>query len=160
MVEPFVVRRADITDIEALSQLCQKTFRETFMNDFPVDHAEQILNSPFRSWTNEENLAKKINNSQQAIWLIEDQSVNEIVACVIAGCCEVDDIPHSDVCLNKDGILSFFYVRSDRQNQGLAQQLMDIILPWFDEQYPSRPIWLTVWSKDVLTQLMKRPANL
>ena len=92
--------------------------------------------------------------------LIEDQSANEIVACVIAGCCEVDDIPHSDVCLNKDGILSFFYVRSDRQNQGLAQQLMDIILPWFDEQYPSRPIWLTVWSKDVLTQLMKRPANL
>ncbi len=36
----FVLRRADISDIDALSQLRQKTFRETFVEDFSIPFPE------------------------------------------------------------------------------------------------------------------------
>jgi hypothetical protein len=38
MDNQFVLRRADITDIDALSQLCQRTIRETFLEDFSISY--------------------------------------------------------------------------------------------------------------------------
>jgi ribosomal protein S18 acetylase RimI-like enzyme len=44
------------------------------------------------------------------------------------------------------------YVQRDRQSHGFGQQLMNVMIPWLEEQYPTRPIWLTVWSGNVKAQ--------
>lgn len=156
MDNQFVLRRADITDIEALSQICQQTFRETFMEDFLIPYPEQDLENYFRSSTSPESFAKKINNPKQAVWLIEDRTNGELVAYAVAGPCTIDDIPHPDVCSNEDGLINRLYVRRHQQSSGFGQQLMNVILPWFEEQYPGKPIWLSVWSGNLKAQKFYR----
>jgi ribosomal protein S18 acetylase RimI-like enzyme len=93
-----------------------------------------------RSSASPEYFANKITDPQRAVWVIEDKIINELVAYAIAGLCDIDDIPHPDVQTNKDGTLNRLYVRRDRQNYGFGRQLMNVILPWIQEQYPDRPI--------------------
>ncbi|CAF1072362.1 unnamed protein product [Rotaria sordida] len=152
MDNQFVLRRADITDIEALSQLYQKTFQETFMEDFSIPYSEKDLDSYFRSFASPESFAKKINNPKRAVWVIEDSTNCELVAYAIAGPCDAVDIPHPDICSNKDGAINLLYVRRHQRSHGLGQQLMNVILTWLEEQYPTGSIWLTVSSQDLKTQ--------
>ncbi len=39
-------------------------------------------------------------------------------------------LPYHDVCLGEDGEIEFFYVRRDRQSQGLGQRLINEALSW------------------------------
>ncbi len=145
MDNQFVIRRADITDIEALSELRQKTFRETFEEDLSITFPKNDLDSFLRSSGSPEIFGKTIHDPQQAVWVIEDKTNGELVAFTVVGPCNIDDIPHPDVCSNKDAAIYSLFIRRDLQNREFGQQLMDILLPWLDEQYPERPIWLNVW---------------
>jgi ribosomal protein S18 acetylase RimI-like enzyme len=152
MDNQFIIRRADTTDIEALSALRQKTFRETFVEDFSIPYPENDLDSYFRSSASPESFAKKIHDPQRAVWVIEDKTNDELVAYTVVGPCNIDDIPHPDVCSNKDAEIYSLYIRRDRQNRGFGQQLMNILLSWLEEHYPGRPIWLNVWSGNFKAQ--------
>jgi len=152
MDNQFVIHRADITDIEALSKLYQKTFRETFVEDFSIPYPESDLDSYFLSSASPENFAKKIQDPKRAVWVIEDKTNGELVAFTAVGPCNFDAAPHPDVCSNKDAEIYQLYIRRDRQNHGFGQQLMNVLLPWLEEQYPGRPIWLIVWSKNFKAQ--------
>ena len=66
----FVVRRADISDIDALSYLCQTTIREASMEELSIPYSEEDLDSYFRSSASPESFTKKINDPQRAVWLI------------------------------------------------------------------------------------------
>ncbi|CAF1216234.1 unnamed protein product [Rotaria sp. Silwood1] len=146
MDDRFVLRRAHISDIDALSQLCQRTIRETFVEDLSIHYPEKYLDSYFRSSTSPEWFANKIVDPQQAVWIIEDTINNEFIAYAVAGAS--DDISHLDVCPNKDGILNRLYIRRDHQSHGFGRQLMKVILSWLDEHYSARPVWLSVLSKN------------
>jgi ribosomal protein S18 acetylase RimI-like enzyme len=152
MDDQFVLRRADIIDINALSQLRQKTFRETFIEDFSIPFPKKELDSFIHSSTSPESFAKKIDDPKRAIWVIEEKINGELIAFTTAGPCDTDHIPHPDVCSNKDGAIDQFYVQRNRQSHGFGQQLMNIVLSWLEEQYPARPIWLTVWSGNFKAQ--------
>ncbi len=152
MADQFILRRANISDIEPLSQLNQKTFRETFVEDFSIPYPEKDLDSYFRSSASPESFAKKIYDPKRAIWVIEDKTNGELVAFALVGPCNTDDIPHSDICSDKDGAICCLYVQRDRRSHGFGQQLMNVILSWLEEQYPTRPIWLTVWSQNFKAQ--------
>lgn len=150
MDNQFVLRRADISDIDALSQLCQKTFRETFMEDLSIPYPENDVDSFFRLSASPEWFANKIVNPKLGAWLIEDKTNNELVAYAVAGPCDV--IKHPDVQPNQGGALYRLFVRRDRQNHGFGQQLMNVILLWLEERYPGRPIWLGVYSDNFKAQ--------
>jgi ribosomal protein S18 acetylase RimI-like enzyme len=152
MDDQFILRRADISDINALSQLCQRTYRETFIEDFSIHYPENDLDSYFRSSASPEWFAKKIADPQRAVWVIEEKSNGELVAYAVVGPCDVADMPHPDVCSNKDGALNRLFVRRDRQSYGFGRQLMSVILSWLEEHYPARPIWLNTWSRNVKAQ--------
>ena len=62
MDNQFVLRRADITDVDTLSQFYQKTFREIFVEDFSFPYSEKGLDAYFHSLASPECFAKKINN--------------------------------------------------------------------------------------------------
>ncbi len=128
MSNQFILRRGDINDIEALSKLCQKTFRETFLEDFSIPYPEKDIDSYILSSASQESFAKKIHDPTRAIWVIEDKTNSELIAFAMAGSCEADDIPHSDICSDKDGTLNRLYVQRDHQSQGFGRQLMNVIL--------------------------------
>ena len=150
MDNQFVLRRANIFDIEALAELCQKTFRETFVEDFAISYPENDLDSLFRSSATPEWFAKKINDPKQAVWIIEDQINGEFVAYTVVG--PVDNIPHPGICPDKDGMLRRLFVRRDRRNHGFGRQLMNVALLWLEKHFPERSIWLSVWSKNSKAQ--------
>jgi ribosomal protein S18 acetylase RimI-like enzyme len=152
MDDRFVLRRGEISDIDALSQLYRKTFRETFVEDLSIPYPEQDLEAYFRLGASPESFAKTIHDPKRAIWVIEEKINGELVALAVVGPCDADDIPHSDVCSNKDGAIYRLYVQRDRQSHGFGQQLINVILPWLEEHYPTRPIWLNVWSGNFKAQ--------
>ncbi len=91
MDNQFIIRRTDITDIEALSALRQKTFRETFVEDFSISFSKNDLDSYFRSSASPEIYAKKLNDPQRAVWVIEDKTNGELVAFTVVGACNIDE---------------------------------------------------------------------
>ncbi|CAF4736317.1 unnamed protein product [Rotaria sp. Silwood1] len=152
MENQFILRRADISDIDALSQLSQRTVRETFVEDLCITYPEKFLDSYFHSSASPQWFANKINDPKRAVWVIEDKTNDEIVAYAVVSPCIIDEIPHSDVCSNKDGVLNRLYVRRDRRSHGFGQQLMNVSLFWFTEHFPKRPIWLRVLSQNLKAQ--------
>ncbi|CAF1331461.1 unnamed protein product [Rotaria sordida] len=133
MENQFILRRADISDIDALSQLAQRTIQETFVEDLCISYPENFLDSYFHSSA-------------------KDKTNGELVAYAAVSPCIIDDIPHSDVCSNKDGALHRLYVRRDRQSHGFGPQLMNVSLSWFTEHFPKRSIWLRVLSQNLKAQ--------
>lgn len=152
MDNQFILRSAKMSDVDGLSQLCQKTFRETFVDDFSIPYPKKDLDSYLHLSTSPEVFSKKLNDPKQAIWVIEDSTSSELVAYVSAGPADTADFPHPDVCSNIDGAIHRLYVQRDRRNHGFGQQLMNAILSWFEEFYPTRPIWLAVLSKNFKAQ--------
>ncbi|CAF0892175.1 unnamed protein product [Rotaria sp. Silwood1] len=150
MDDQYFLRRAAISDINTLSQLAQKTFRETFIEDLSIPYPESDLDTYFRSSASSEFFAKTITDSKRAVWVIQDKTNGQIVAYAIAGLC--NNIPHPDVCSDQDGQLNQLYVQRDQQNHGFGQQLMNVVLSWLNEHYPKRPIWLTVCSNNLKAQ--------
>jgi diamine N-acetyltransferase len=150
MSNRIVLRRATLDDADQLAALCQKTFRETFVEDFTIPYPAEDLDDYFRSAASTEAFAKKIADLRRAAWVIEDQDTKKLLAYALAGPC--DDIPHPQVQSNIDGEISRLYVQRDQQGHGYGQQLMNLILRWLDEHYPQRPIWLSVWSKNLKAQ--------
>ncbi len=47
MSNQFVLRRAEINDSKALSELCKQTFRETFIVDYGISFDEKDLETQF-----------------------------------------------------------------------------------------------------------------
>jgi ribosomal protein S18 acetylase RimI-like enzyme len=152
MSNQFVLRRAVVSDKDGLSALHQKSVRETFIEDLSIPYPEKDLEIYFHKAASLESFEKKILDSKQAIWVVEDQTNCELVAYAAVGPCDVNDIPHPDICSYEDGALYRMYVLRNRQGHGFGRQLMNTVLPWFEENYPSRPIWLNVFSLNVKAQ--------
>jgi RimJ/RimL family protein N-acetyltransferase len=150
MDNQFVLRRADVSDIDALSQLSQKTFRETFVEDFSIPYPEKDLQSFFHSSASPEFFANRIIDPKRAAWVIEDKMNDDLIGYALVGPC--NNIPHPDVCSNKDGLLNRFFIRRDQRNHGFGQQLMNEVLLWLEEHYPARPVWLSVFSENFKAQ--------
>ena len=157
MDSQFVLRRADLSDAEALAKLFERTYRETFVEVFCVGYPEKDLNCNFRSSASPEWFSKIIVDSHQAVWVIEDQTNDELVAYAVVGPAHINDMPHSDLCSNLDGALTHLFVQYNYQSRGLGKKLMNVILPWLEEHHPGRPIWLNVWSGNLKAQKFYTP---
>ena len=152
MDDRFILRRATMSDSDPLSQLCEKTLRETFIEDFAIPYPKKGFDTYLCSYASPEGFVTKLNDPRHAIWIIEDQTNGEFVAYALIGPCDIHTIPHPDVCSNEDGLIDALFIRRDYRSYGLGQQLMKVILSWFEEHYPRRPLWLTVWTGNIKAQ--------
>ena len=150
MEDRYQIRRAQVDDIPNLSKLHQRTFQETFVEDFGIPYPEEDLQEYYRTSSSEEYFREKISDSRRFILVIEDQSNGDLLGYSLCGPCE--DLPHDDVKIDEDGQLSRIYIRRDFQNHKFGQRLMKENIQWFDENYPSKTIWLSVWSKNFKAQ--------
>ena len=78
MDNQFLLRGAQSADIDALSQLYQQTFRETFVEDFSIPYPEKDLISYFRSSSSPESFTEALNNPKAATWVIEDKTNGQL----------------------------------------------------------------------------------
>ncbi|CAF1027560.1 unnamed protein product [Adineta steineri] len=152
MNNQFVFRRADISDIDKLSILCQKTYHESVVEDLSVCYPEKDLNYYLHSAASPEWFTNTISDPKRAVCVVEDQTNGEFVAYAVAGSSCIDAIPHPDICSDKDGALYRLYVRRDRQSYGFGKQLMNVVLSWLEEHYHGQPVWLTVFSENLKAQ--------
>ncbi|CAF4238798.1 unnamed protein product [Rotaria sp. Silwood2] len=150
MDDQFTLRRADIFDSNALFHLRQKTFQETYVEDFSIPLSKKDIDDYFHSSASSENFAKKIVDPKQAVWVIENKTNAKLVGYASVGPC--NDIPHPDVRPNKDALVSAIYIQRDRRNHGFGQQLMNVVLCWSEEHCPEGSIWLGVWFKNFKAQ--------
>ncbi|CAF4061282.1 unnamed protein product [Adineta steineri] len=152
----FILRRAIDTDNVTLAELNQQTFIEAYVEDLAIPFSEEQLQSYFRTSVSPQYFAKKIADSQQSIWVVEDKTSGELVAFANVGRCEIF---HPESRIDEDGEIYRLYVRRNYQGYGLGRWLMNVILSWFEEQYPRRPIWLGVWIGNLKAQNLYKHYN-
>ena len=146
MNNQFTLRRAIDTDHVALSQINQRTFRETYVDGVIDIEYEHVLGPYSRSTMSPEIYTNQIADPQQATWIVEDKTTAEIVAFANAGPCT---LTHPDIRANEDGELCRLHVRRDRQGNKLGQWLMNEALSWLEDRFPGRPVWVRVWANNM-----------
>lgn len=147
--EPFILRRAIVSDNHALAQLNRHAFLQTYLEDFHLSVSQDNIDAHFRNTMTPEIFLQKLTDPQQATWVIENTLNHELIAFLNAGPCF---LPHSDVSQGEDGEIDRLYVLRDQQGKGWGPWLIKEALSWFNTQYSSRPIWLGVWSGNIKAQ--------
>ena len=136
MSEP-TLRRATLSDAQALSDIGAATFIETFGHLYPAQDLEAFLPSAYGL----ERTNLDLEDPNKASWLVEKDS--HVVGYASAGPC---DLPHHDVS-TRSLELKRFYLLKAHQNGGVGGRLWTRVLDWMTAQTPP-DLWIGVWSEN------------
>ena len=136
MSEP-VIRRAALSDAEALSRIGIETYAETFGHMYPPEDLEAFFAAAYGL----EKTRRDLTDPAKAAWLVEIDG--EVVGHALAGPC---DLPHDDVT-PACGELKRLYLLKAHQGGGLGSRLLATVLAWLERDGP-RPLWIGVWSEN------------
>ncbi|MDO9432098.1 MAG: GNAT family N-acetyltransferase [Phenylobacterium sp.] len=136
MQEP-VIRRATVTDAQAVAEIGARTFSETFAHLYPPEDLAGFLAEAYSLEQTRADLA----DPAKAVWLVEADGV--VVGYALAGPC---GLPHAEVT-PACGELKRFYLLKSSQNGGTGRRLFDEIMAWLERDGP-RDLWIGVWSEN------------
>lgn len=136
MSEP-VIRRAALSDAEALSRIGIETYAETFGHMYPPEDLEAFFAAAYGL----EKTRRDLADPAKAAWLVEIDGA--LVGHALAGPC---DLPHPDVTPTC-GELKRLYLLKAHQGGGLGSRLLATVLEWLQRDGP-RPLWIGVWSEN------------
>lgn len=140
----IIIRRAELGDAQALSQLGEATFRETFLEDFAIPYPAEDMAVFVPNAYGAQAFADMIADPAHAVWLAEVDG--RPAGYAVAGPC---GLPHTDA-LREHGELKRLYVARAHQGSGLGRRLFDLTLQWLAER--EGPSWLGVWSGNLKAQ--------
>jgi len=135
------IRKAQLADAAALSEIGARTFVETFGHLYPERDLTEYLAQAYDLGDTRAGLEHPL----KASWLVEDDS--EVVGFATAGLC---DLPHPDVG-PRSIELKRFYLLKARQNGGIGSTLFDLVMSWMLAQNPT-DLWIGVWSENTGAQ--------
>lgn len=139
--EPMSIRRATVDDAETLSQLCARTFTETFGHLYPPEDLEAFIGEAYAA----DRQRVILSHPDYAAWLLEDDGV--AVGHAAAGPC---GLPHPQVAPG-DGELKRLYLLRDHQNGGWGGRMFAAAMDWLLRDGP-RTLWIGVWSENLGAQ--------
>ena len=130
------LRRATDADAQALAEIGEFTFVETFGHMYsPRDLADFLASeqSPerYRAWARDD---------RYALWIAE--SGDRVLGFALAGPCT---LPHAEVT-PECGELKRIYLRREAQGSGLGGRMLAAALDWLTK--PGRDLWIGVWSEN------------
>ena len=130
------LRRATAEDAQALAEVGEATFVETFGHMYsPKDLADFLAaeQSPdrYRAWALDD---------RYALWLAEADG--RAVGFALAGPCT---LPHAEVT-PACGELKRIYLRREAQGSGIGGRMLAAALDWLTA--PGRDLWIGVWSEN------------
>jgi ribosomal protein S18 acetylase RimI-like enzyme len=136
MPEP-TIRRARLTDAEALARIGADTFVETFGHLYPARDLERFLDEAYNFDRTRADLA----DPAKASWIVEADG--KVVGYAMAGPC---GLPHPEVT-PACGELKRIYLGKAWQGGGLGGRLFAETLAWLQGAGP-RTVWIGVWSEN------------
>ncbi len=139
------IRPADPGDCQALAHLAERTFRETFIDDFAVPYSPADLAVFVPQAYGVPAWARTLADPAYASWIAEEGG--EPIGYATAGPCT---LPYAEAD-RTHGELKRLYLRRDARGSGLGPRLMDQAVAWLERDGP-RPIWIGVWSGNVRAQ--------
>ena len=141
----ITLRRAEARDAETLAEIGERTFRETFLEDFAIPYPAEDLSRFMAATYTPSAFARKLADPQQATWLAERRGV--ALAYANAGPCA---LPHPDA-RPAHAELHRLYVLQSAQGSGIGHRLLNAALDWMAAQR-SGPQWIGVWSGNLRAQ--------
>ncbi|WP_312162444.1 GNAT family N-acetyltransferase [Phenylobacterium sp.] len=136
MQQPLI-RRAEPSDAQVLSEIGARTFTETFAHLYPPEDLAAFLAEAYGLERTRADLA----HPAKAQWLVE--SGGQAIGYALAGPC---DLPHPDVT-PASGELKRFYLLKDWQGGGVGGRLFAAVMDWLERDGP-RDLWIGVWSEN------------
>ncbi|PQA89478.1 GNAT family N-acetyltransferase [Hyphococcus luteus] len=145
MSSGVAIRRADVLEAAALSELGAATFIETFGALYCPEDLQSFLKSAHAPSYYEEFMAKP----ETAAWLAEDDD-GVILGYAMAGPC---DLP-VEAMPDGSGELKRLYLLKEAQGLGLGKALLETALAWLDAHFTH--VYLGVFSENEKAQDLYR----
>jgi GNAT superfamily N-acetyltransferase len=128
------LRRATAADADALAEVGEATFVETFGHMYSAQDLADFLAGEqtadrYRAWANDD---------RYALWIAESEG--RAIGFTLAGPCT---LPHAEVtpaCRE----LKRIYLRREAQGTGTGTRMLNAALDWLTA--PGRDLWIGVWS--------------
>lgn len=144
-----MIRVAEAGDAALLAAVGERTFRQTFLEEFAIPYPAADLAAWLPQVYSEAAMARRLADPAFGVWIAEDGGA--AVGYASAGPCH---LPH-DEATPADGELYQLYVDRSTQGSGLGARLFDTATGWLEERYGPR-VWLGVWSGNVKAQAFYR----
>ena len=137
MSRALAIRRAVVSDADALSAIGRETFVITFGHLYAPEDLAAFLDDSHSPGS----YARLLDDPRYGLWLLEDGS--RAVGFAVAGPC---GLPHPDVT-PADGELKRLYLLPEVQNDGWGGRLFSTAIDWLQREGPRR-LWISVWSEN------------
>ncbi len=135
----ITVRPATLADVSILSDLGERTFRETFVEGFRLGYSSSDVAQFVPSAYGEPVIAAYFANPAFQHFVAEHDG--SAVGYALVG---PNGLPH-EAARPQDGELKRIYLLNAAQGLGGGRALYDAAIGWLDRDGP-RTIWLGVWS--------------
>ncbi len=132
-----MIRRAEPSDAQVLSDLGVRTFTETFAHLYPPQDLAAFLPEAYGLERTRADLA----HPGKAQWLVE--AGGQAVGYALAGPC---DLPHPEVT-PASGEFKRLYLLKGWQGGGTGGRLFATVMAWLERDGP-RDLWIGVWSEN------------
>jgi ribosomal protein S18 acetylase RimI-like enzyme len=132
----ITIRRADVSDADALALVGRETFDETFGYLYPPQDLAGFLDAAHAA----AHYARSAANPEFALWVAEADG--RAVGYAEAGKCLIRHPEVTPTC----GELQRLYVRKEAQGGGLGVRLLETALGWLER--PERRLWIGCWSEN------------
>jgi RimJ/RimL family protein N-acetyltransferase len=143
----FVIQRMGWVDLEALVNVSQRTFLETFgMNYNPQD-----LNDYMESRLSRHALGTELSDPANVFFSVWDEHSGALAGYIkiIPQCRKfLDDMDEGQLEPKSSTYLERFYLLNSFHGKGIAQQAMQATLDWIKSNTPSDAVHLTVFSEN------------
>ena len=133
----LAIRRAGVSDADALSAIGRETFDITFGHLYAPEDLAMFLGESH----SEDAYAALLADPRYGLWLLEDGA--RAVGYAVAGPC---GLPHPEAAA-ADGELKRLYLLPEAQNSGWGGKLFAESIDWLQRNGPRR-IWIRVWSEN------------
>lgn len=136
----MLLRLATRVDATELSQLAQRAYVDTFVEEFGIVYPPHDLQRYLTEKLGPAHFEGHCDNPTSRIFVAED-AAGTIQAYALAGAAK---LPHPDL-REGDGELKQLYVLRAAQSQGVGRELFKAALDWLQQDGPRR-LWIGVWS--------------
>jgi ribosomal protein S18 acetylase RimI-like enzyme len=138
-VSAVSIRAATAADARALAALGERTFRETFVEDFAMPYSPSDVATFIATTYTEGALGKYLHDAAYRHFIATHE--DRPVGFALVG---PNGLPHGEA-RDGDGELKRIYVIREAQALGVGRVLFDAAVGWLESAGPRR-VWIGVWS--------------
>jgi ribosomal protein S18 acetylase RimI-like enzyme len=143
-MDDVIVRRALINDTANLVEYGAKSFTDTFGHLYPKNDLQSYLIESY----NVEKFTSFIENNEKYLCCIAI-SDNKIVGYILVS--KGVDLPHEDITDDCFEVMKL-YISEEQFGKGVAQQLMDQGMKWYESHDNHNDFYLSVYSDNIRAQ--------